>query len=319
MAPQHHYPPARFPINRTADPEDQYEIMVRGIHKRKPSRSLARPAGKRRKIGRSRRRKTSSALSSRQLNASNPFAFRSKKVSKKRWRSMLWRDTAAKQHFRSIVNSNPALSTPTGVTSLNFAIASCFSSLNTTLFWRTAGGFQDSGFGSRPAWQAAPGVGVPEAVQLIIRGGMIWISIANPSLSDTIQCRVQLAWTKSQQRNTTDTAVSNTFNDYATAIVASNPRPIGWDVTSAPDYSEYLHQPVMDKSMTLKPGDDCMFAHRLKPVMLDADEFTREAGWFPYWMVYLGQKVDGNALAQAMTVTLGHNLSFCMMDTTDQA
>ena len=105
--------------------------------------------------------------------------------------------------------------------------------------------------------------GIPELVNLVIRGGRLFVIIANPGLTDTIRVRVQLCFAKQQQKNSTDTVISNTFQDWA-VTVTTGPRPISWSIVDAPDYSEYLYPPVMDKSIDLKPGDDTTMIHKLR-------------------------------------------------------
>lgn len=223
------------------------------------------------------------------------------------------------QHFQSIFTASlPSLvTTPTGVHQLNYAATSAMDEALATSFWKSAGGCQDPGFGRTTDWMAAPGAGVAEPLNIVIRGGRVFITMANPSTTDTINVRVQLVFPKQQVKNTTDTAVSNTFQDYMTAIVAGNPRPISWSAQSAPDYSEYLHKPLLDKTIDLKPGDDMMVIYKLKTKKIDVSAFERGVGgMYPYWLVYACQRVDTTAGAQAVNVTIGHNLSFCVTDTT---
>lgn len=271
--------------------------------------------------GRRRRRKgkrsSNASYTSRQLNASNGFKMQARKVSKSAWRRKLWNATDMMQHFRSIFlfTNNPA--TPAGVTGINLNLISAFSEVDATTFWKSAAGAQDPSFGQRPTWMNPPGAGVPEPINIVIRGGRIWATVANPSTTDTINVRIQLAFPKQQLMNTTDTATGTTIDPYITAIVGGNPRPWSWDMQSAPDYQEYFYAPVMDKTFDLKPGDDAMFMHKVKVNKIDTAAFKRGAGYFPWWIIYTGQRVDTTAGAQAVTLQTGHNISFAVLDTLD--
>lgn len=221
------------------------------------------------------------------------------------------------QHFRSIFNFTPSIVTPAGITGLNLHVISAFSEVDATTIWKTAGGAQDPSFGQRPTWMNAPGAGVPEPINIVIRGGRLWLTIANPSTTDTINVRVQLAFPKQQLMNTTDTATGTTIDPYFTSIILGNPRPWSWDFQGAPDYSEYLYPPVLDKTFDLRAGDDLMLMHKLKVNKIDTAAFKRGAGYFPYWIVYAGQRVDTTAGAQTLSAQNGHNLSFAVLDTLD--
>jgi len=219
-------------------------------------------------------------------------------------------------HYRSIFNVNTALQTPANITQVSLNLLEVFDETAGSQFWKTAGGARDPGFGNRPTWMNAPGIGVPEPSTIVVRGGRVFINIANPGTVDTITARIQMAFVKSQTRNRDDNNFSNTLGDYITAIVSGS-KPFTYDITSEPDYSEYFYKPVVDKSFELKALDSFMITFKLKTMKIDADVFNRGSGWFPYWIITLGQRVDITAGAATLNVVNGHNLSFAMMDTLD--
>lgn len=239
-------------------------------------------------------------------------------LSRRAYRSKLWNDSIMSTHYRSIISNLLATTAPVGVNTIDMGIFGAFRIPPNTPFWKSGvGGLQDPSFGIVPDWANPSGAGIPEPTTIIIRGGRMFLTIANPSTTDTINVRAQLVYPKASLLNTTATANSNTLSDYITAIASGNPRPISWSAQAAPDYSQYFHKPVLDKTMDLKPGDDLMLMFKIRPCKLDVQPFLRGSGNFPFWFVYCGQRVDTTAGAQAMTLNVGHNISFCVMDTND--
>jgi len=268
--------------------------------------------------GLKRRKANNTSQTSRALNSSNAFQFRSKKLTPRKLRQMLWRDTIMMTHYRSIFTAVPSvgLSTPANTFECNFIRMQALTDIASNEFWRTAGGFQDPSFGITPDWAIPPSATTPEPITIVIRGGVLSLRIANPSLTDTMNIRCQLIWTKEQRRNTDDSAASNTLVPYENAV-GLGPRPLTWTIQAAPDYAQYYYPPVMDKQIDLKPGDDVNFYHRLKVSKIDVASFQRGASWFPIWVVYASQTVDTTAGAQPVTIHINHNLSFCVLDTSD--
>jgi len=263
-----------------------------------------------------RRSSSTFGYSTRTETPSNPFTYSGTLLGKKQYRNLLWNASLLKQHYHSILMSSRTLTTPTGTITATVDSVGALNESAGAQFWKTVGGAMDSGFGDRPTWMNAPGVGVPEPVTIIIRGGRLFTQIASLSTTDTIKVRCQLAFTKSQLRNTTDTASSNTLTDWLTNVSATS-RPISWTVTDMPDYLEYMHPPVLDRQMDLKPADDFMITYKIKPAKIDADAFDRGSGWYPMWFFYVSQTIDTTVGTNAVAVNFGHNLSFAMMDTLD--
>jgi len=221
-----------------------------------------------------------------------------------------------KMHYRSIFNTTTALNSPAGINALALNFFEAMSSAAGTQIWKTAGGAQDPGFGNRPTWMNAPGAGVPEPTTIVIRGGRLFATVVNGSTADTLYGRLQLVFLKSQLRNTTDTAASNTALDWLNSAVGVT-RPFSWDIMSMPDASEYIFKPVLDRQMDLKAGEDFTVTYKLRPQKIDADEYNRGSGWFPVWIFSVGQRVDTSAGVSPLGLQFGHNLSFAMMDTLD--
>jgi len=182
-----------------------------------------------------------------------------------------------------------------------------------TEFWKTAGGMNDPSFGITPIWQQAPGAGIFDPITVVLRGGRLFITVANPQ-ADTVNVRIQLFWVKGSMRNTTDSAVSNTVQDWLTAITGAGARPIGWDITQAPDFDQYMYRPVIDKQVSLQQGQDVSVFYKIKPVKIDCASFQRGAHYTPIWGIYCGQSMDIDTAGETLTCTFGHNLTFAVTD-----
>jgi len=274
-----------------------------------------RPAKKRRMMKRrtARRRRSTMTSTSRSLNPNSAFRPQGRKMSRRRWRNVLWRDTLAMEHYKTIASDAITLNTPSNIFSLQMTSVLAFDDTANSEFWKINGGLQDSGFGFVPLWGQPNGAGIPELVSLVIRGGRFWCTVANPSTTDNVKVRVQLAYIKASLRNITDTGVSNTAADWLAAIIPGN-RPITWNIAEAPDYSQYFYQPVVDKIVDLKPGDDMNVVQKVKPVKIDCDKYRRGAGYFPIWFIYGSQNVDNTVGGSPINVITGYNMSFSVTD-----
>lgn len=277
-----------------------------------------------------RRRRSVFSQSSRQLNSSNPFAFRSKKLSKKAYRRALYNATRFKTHYRTVFAATDTQPTPNNVTFITATAYAALSTLSLSEFWHsTTGGLQDPSFGEVPSWAGATDANDP--LTIILRGGRLWMTCSlGLGTVDTCKIRVQLVFAKQGSRNVTDTAASNTvgipgaaggwlgttgINVNGAGFTTGTTRPIGWDISQAPDFEEYFYKPVVDRSMDLKAGDAVTVYWKVKPVKIDVGPFKDGACYAPYWFVYLGQDNNSNAALENVVTTLGHNMSFAVGDT----
>jgi len=289
--------------------------MARTIQKRKRSNWSFRPKKRiiRRRNFRRTFRRNAVTTSSRSINPRQPFKIIARKLRKRTYRSLLWRDTMFKTHYRSIRTSALTITTPNSNTAQRVGLSQCFDVNDLTTFWRTAGGLEDANYGVTVPWAAGAG---PNPESITIRGGRIWISFNNRSTAtETIRVRVQLIFLRSQSRNYSDAMDSNTWTDYMNNILAGGGiKPIGWDIVGAPDFSQYMYRPVLDKYMDLRPDDSLDVYWKIKPVKIDTAAFTRGGGWFPVWIYYVSTHYDDNLAADNVRVQLGHNISFAASD-----
>lgn len=290
---------------------------MRILHKRKASRyygsrSKIRKINPRRRFI-TRRRRYTTASTARQLNPTNPFRPTARKLRKSRWRRALWNYTLPFQHYRSIISGSSNLSAPIGTTSQGFATFDALSSTVDTEFWKAAGGLISPQINfNPPVWSTA---GAAPPPYIVIRGGRLWCTVSQGiTAANLVRARVQLVFLKGQLRNDSDTAASNTYASWFSAITTTVQASANRSVFDMPDAEEYLYKPVIDKTYDFHNNDSFTVFWKIKPVKIDTGLFTKGAGWFPQWFVYVYQLNDSDATAETVTVNAGFNISFVAME-----
>jgi len=255
-----------------------------------------------------RKRRSTYTASTRTLRAGNPFAMRAKRMRKRNYRSLLWRSSILDPHFRSIFSNVSSRVTSTGLLNQTIFTDECMASTIGQEFWRTAGGLQDINYGQTMPWA----IGTDNPSSIVIRGGRLWCSYANNS-TDDVRIRIQLVFVKQQFRSQNDGAQSNTLSSWVSDILAT-PKPISWAMQDAPDYSEYLYRPVLDKTIVLRNGENSEIYWKIKPAKIDPTAFERAGGWFPIWISYLSGSLQ--IAEDTVSFQWGHNISFAAGPTT---
>lgn len=252
--------------------------------------------------GRSRRAPKTTVYSSRSLNPRDSRVKRGKKLSKRAWRNLLWRNTLTSTKYKSTLTTANTQSTPVGSITKSVVIYNALSDVATNEFYRVGGGLQDINFG------ITPNLGV-DLSSVVIRGGIIQCNIcATPSNTDAVIVNVELRRSKQNRRNAEDNANSNTLVNYVTAVQATN-RNLTWTLDDHPDNQEYFSKTYLNKTMVLQPGQMFDVTHRLRVEKWDTVEFERGMKHF-YWIVMVSQVVDLLGVAEGLNINLSHDLSF---------
>jgi hypothetical protein len=246
--------------------------------------------------------RSNTSYSSRTLDLRNVQRKGGKKLSKRAWRSLLWRNTLTDTKYKSALSALTTNTTPTNSTSKSLLYIPALSSVVGNEFYRTAGGLQDQNFG------VVPNLGT-ELSSIVIRGGIIFCNIALVTAStDPVIINVELRRLKQQTRNFNDTNVSNTADSYLGAIVGTA-RPLTWTLDDAPDSQEYVSRAYLSKSMILQAGQMFHLEHRLKVEKIDVGAFEKaDRAWF--WFISASQVQDALGVAETFNVIVGHDLSF---------
>lgn len=260
-----------------------------------------------------RRKRNTYSSTSRSLRPTNAFQPRSRLLSKRKYRSMLYRFTQPFQHYKSIASGSSTLTTPNNVTGQAVIRLEALTSIANSEFWKSAGGLLATQFNFNPPAWSQPGAAPPPTI--IIRGGRLWCTASlGTSGNDVCRVRVQLAFIKSQLRNELDTLVSNTYDTWETSALTAATSATNISVYDIGDAEENLYRPVLDKTFDMHSGDSVTHYWKIKPVKIDTGNFTKGGGWFPLWFIYAYQLNNSNATAETVTVVVGGNLSFSAME-----
>lgn len=259
--------------------------MVRGTHTRKRSRVTPfTRVVKRRKFNK-RTTKRSTSYTNQSSNGGG-IGFRSKKISPKKWRRMLWNDTLMMTHYRS-----------------NLAVQYTVSTANNNVSSNT---FQIPAL--RPAnvqfYIAGGGAIAPDTTQplplftgnLTIRGGIIGCRLCNTL--DTI--------VTSQNSLQGTVFLIKTTRNYTPTLMPANV-PIGFDTSLVQDFATVIGRIVYKKQFLLRENDSAEIEYRLKTRRIDIGDYVLDRNQFVW--VLLVSNLD-NVTPRALSFSSYHNISF---------
>lgn len=270
--------------------------MARTIQTRKRSGGFLRRSGfkRRRFFGRRRFRRgfggrRGASTTSRASGALSYGTFKTRRLRPRTFRRIIWRDTIASQHWRSVSDSTQSAVTPNNL--IQATLVSGINGLRDN-FWTALGG----------AVASDSGVVVPTFVgDIILRGGMSRITVtnrANPSEtmpSDPVRVTVFAVWTKSNPA----------------ALTFTSAPPTLWDPSLTADFDRYGK--VMWKREALLKGDGEVVEYffRYKPQKIDQAEFNN-GGSRLQWFVLVSQtsNVETTPTAETVDIVISHNVSF---------
>jgi len=220
-----------------------------------------------------------------QTGAGRTFGFKGKKISKKSWNSMLWKNSLQKSHYRSawaITFNYPTLASP-AVSDVRYLSADD----NTAApFWQAAGGAlgEDSGV-------LAPGF----AGDIIFRGGTLGLIIGNTNDAvdfDNIRAEVYLI--KTGER----------FDGAAIPATVA----LGWDPSLIQDFKSRVGRIIKRWDFLIDNNNSVEIKYR-KPIQKhDQGEYVN--GFHRYFWFILASNASGAATPTTVQVTRYMNASF---------
>lgn len=263
---------------------------VRQPQKRKRSSRTFRPRKRRRRSWK-RRGGGNTVTSSGQWGKPYAFGFKRKRMSARRWRNIIFRDTEAKTHYRSVKSFSETVTTPVSndLSGTYFRFALIPDNVNP--FWTAAGGLQDKDFGE---------AGPLFRDDKILRGGYCRLTLSNRSDTEALLVQVWLVWAVPNVEQTRLGTITSVLNARE------------WEPTLFPDFQR-IGKVLYSRQCILKPGDNPFeITHRLKPQKIDDDVHLNGRGSQPIWMYKLVKMTDTDAAPSSQTVraTYGFNLSF---------
>lgn len=294
---------------------------MRTTQKRKRSNGAWRMSKRRRFVRRRFKRKGRSTTSytTRSTGTSEAFKFRARKLSKRAYRSHLYKQTLVDPHFKSINSSLNTFNTPAAVTDVATLVTPCFPVTATSAglaFWKVDDAIhQNVQYWTIDSTTLAPvlpnwaALGAEDPYMCIIRGGRYYININCQINNDPINVRVQLAFAKTSARTPTGNN-GNTLTDWLNIIGAISPKPLTWTYQTQADYEEYFHPPILDRVVRLLPGEDVSIVKKIKPTKIVCDQHRDQGGWYPYWFIYGSQSATNVAGVSVVGCVTGYNISF---------
>jgi len=228
--------------------------------------------------------------------------FRGRKLSKRRYRNVLWRDTIAKAHYRSYAHL--AL-TSAGALPAGFG--------NGLTYMRPAITVNDAIWHTDPFWTAIGGAqsidaSVPVPLfrgDITLRGGFARFTTSNPDTGVPVRIKVFGVWSN---RNPSSEITTN---------LHGTSHAMEWEPSVEPDFSQF-GRVILRREVTLLPGAqpfEC--SYRFRPQKIDQNVFIGEnpfllnvPGGNQLWWVWQMIPLVNNAAADAVSSLLSFNISF---------
>lgn len=233
----------------------------------------------------------------------NAINFRARRTGVRQWRRLIYRDTQAAAHYRSISQGVPNTTGAAigGVASGSvymvpalqvLAALSPFQPFHTSVFWTVAGGLRDLDFGVTPPLFKG---------DITLRGGIARLFIGSYPENVPLRVKVWAVWSKTQPDVDIYNAVNNTN------------QPTEWDPSTVPDFTTKFGKILYSKQALVPVGESFEIVHRFKPQKIDQVRFTgtalEPAGNQLWWMFQL-VNLDANTLSDRITCVNSFNVSF---------
>lgn len=258
---------------------------MRGTHTRKRSRPQTGRPFKRRKVTRRRRRGGKSIAFTSQNGGGRQLGFKSRRVSGRRMRNILWRDTMAKQHYRSNMAAGNTITTFTNTNLMSCIFAEA---LNLSgFFYSSAGGaINPDSATALPTFHN----------DIIIRGGKIGIRVCN-ELDTTAANAGTINGVAYLIRS------SKNFNGSSVPVSAF----VGWDPTLVTDFDTDIGKVIYRKQFLLRDADVMDIEYRLRVERIDVADYSNNFNQL-IWIIMAGS-ID-SPIAHTVRCTFYYNLSF---------
>lgn len=221
-------------------------------------------------------------ISTRQNNFST-LGYRSRRLSRRRWRNVLWRDTLAQQHYLS--SSTTFTTFSLGGTANPATVDSDVGNAGAipNSFWTTAGGANGADGSTMPTVHG----------DVVIRGGRISIEFLNPDNTtnpQTVFVRLWLVQLKDEWDSTIPATTLFKLDDFSREN----------------DFHSKFGRVLRKWEFPLRTEGSWKVQHRLPVRKIDQDVFGNAGGNYIWYYAMYGSE-DINTI---INVVYGHNLSF---------
>lgn len=227
-------------------------MAFRRSYRRTFRRAFRRPFLRRRGASTFRRRGFKSTAFTDYKGNVSTFGFRGKRIRAPAYRRMLWRDTVAKNHYRSLLSETSTLATEAGnALGLAYVLLPQMDGIGSTnqAFW-------DIG-----VVQTDEGVTVPStwAGDIIQRGGAVKCQIFNPSSTDSVGFKLFI--------------VKTIKNPDLTLFPNASQVPRLWDPSTIPDFARKVGKVLMSREGTIRVLSSSSVEYKLRVSKIDQTEF----------------------------------------------
>lgn len=231
-------------------------MAFRRSYRRTFRRAFRRPFLRRRGASTFRRRGYKSSAFTDYKGNVTTFGFRGKRIRAPLYRRILWRDTLAKNHYRSLLSETTQLATEAGnALGLAYILLPQMDGIGTTnlAFWETGVVQTDEGVTVPGTW----------AGDIIQRGGAVKCQIFNPSNVDSVGFKL---------------FVIKTIKNPDLALFPNAAQvPRLWDPSTIPDFARKVGKVLMSREGTIRVLSSSSVEYKLRVSKIDQAEF-RVAG-----------------------------------------
>jgi len=243
--------------------------------------------GKKGKRGMRKRRRTFKRKSGRSVNQTSKathgssLTFRSRKLSRRRFKKLLWNDTILSTHWRSLFAASTTIVTQTNSTTLTIATINPMRPSGVA-FWTGAGGLRSTDIGVTPPLFSG---------DITVRGGMWGMNFRNTSSTLPVSMKLYLG---------------RTIGNPTYSLPASS--TTGWDPSIEPDLTKLYGKSYYSTIIQLEPGETWKIERRIGIMKINQYDWQSIGGLSPF-VLYTAANV-GHSTATTINVDTYFNLSF---------
>jgi len=193
------------------------------------------------------------SATTRSAGGSKLIGYRGKKLGRRQFNSILWKDTLMKQHYRSLQTITGAYNSQALAANMTITFIDPFT--NGSFFWTAAGGaIPEAAGGTVPLFDA----------KITLRGGKWTVSMANNDSANLNTLKLTLWHVRTISRP--DTSIIPTT------------APAGWDPSLIPDFTYKYGKVFYQESVQLKPQESYTIEKRIGIKLIDQSDFTTLIG-----------------------------------------
>lgn len=208
---------------------------------------LGKRAFKRRRI--TRRGRNATSYSGARGNATS-VPYKSRRLNPRAFQRILYRDTQAMQHYRSVGAGSGSISTPVGSNTMTISLLQAMDN-GVASFWSTGGGvLAPDASAAIPLFRG----------DITVRGGMVGLRLYGDGAYPS---QLMIYLVKNCPR--------------PDSSIVTSPQPVGWDPTTVPDFTRDFGRVIFSRRMILEPLGMISVERRIWPMKIDQQSWGVDA------------------------------------------